>query len=181
MSIELIPASGSRAPAGRSRYAVVPPSPLLELPAGEIALSDLALYRGGTEMPGSLDQLLPLMHSSLRLPRGDRIGLFWEVYGVNAGEPFDVEVRVESESQSLLRRLGAIAGIVDPPSAVAIRWREPGPARAGPPFLEGGVGVQPHSFVLDARSLPSGRYLLTVRVSRQGGRLATSVREFQVD
>jgi hypothetical protein len=81
VSIEMLPDTG-RAPAGRSRFSVVPPAPLAELPRGEIALSQIALYDARSDAPATVDEALGVMFPSATVPKHVKLGLYWEVYGL---------------------------------------------------------------------------------------------------
>ena len=179
LSVEMLPDSG-RLPAGRSRFSVIPPTPLRELPRGEIALSDIALYDARGDAPATIADALPLMFPSGIVPENVKLGLFWEVYGLREGEPVDVEFRVETEAEGFLRRLGGLTGLMASDAAVNIRWRLPGPGGQGVPFVEDGVRVQSHVLAIDSRSLKRGRYMMTLRFTRPGAPSAASIREFEV-
>ena len=179
LSIEMVPDSAGL-PAGRSRFSVIPPAPLSELARGEIALSDVALYDARGDAPATVEDALGVMFPSGTVPEGVKLGLFWEVYGLREGEPVDVELRVESEAEGLLRRLGGLTGLMTTDAAVNIRWRLPGPGGQGTPFVEDGVRVQSHVLAIDGRSLKRGRHTMTLKFTRPGAPSATTIREFEV-
>jgi len=177
VSMEIL--AESRTVAGRSRYAVVPLSGLDELPKGEIALSDLALFEVDPEAmpPASVDELLPRMLPSPSVPRGARLGVFWETYGLDTGDVVDVRLRVERDEEGFLRRLAAMTGFAsDEKAAVEISWREPQGGFSGRAFADGGVRVQPRAITLGLAALEAGRYTVMLKLTPAGGPAAVSVR-----
>jgi hypothetical protein len=188
LSIELLPqrsAGGPGGPAamGRSRYAVTPPPGLHKLAGGTIALSDLALFHATTDeaRPSTVDELLGVMLPTSTVARGARLGVFWEAYGMRAGDTADVKIRVERDDRSLLRGLAARAGLAsDEKPAVEISWREPQAGLTGYSFLEAGTPVQTRAVTLGLAALEPGRYTVTLSVTPVRAPAATSVRSLEI-
>jgi hypothetical protein len=138
---------------------------------GEIAVSDPLLFQpsDGTEpLPDGPDAAIARMLTTTRLRGVRRLGLYWESYGVAAGDTVDVAVRLERrDGTGLLRRLAArLHMLSERDGAVAVRWREPQPGRAAARVIDGPVPVQSRSLVLDVSGLPPGSYWLDVSVAR---------------
>jgi hypothetical protein len=141
--------------AARARYGV----DLRRAAAPGLALSDVLLLADPEARPASLDEAAPLVRPSARAKAGERLGLYWEVYGL--------EGRTDTLTVSVsLARKGRGGGR----SPVRIRWR--GEAD--------GSAVMARSLGLALPNLRPGPYLLEVSV-HAGGASATSVREITVE
>ncbi len=80
--------------AARSRYGIQPPLSV----GARVTLSDLLLYRAGGESPATLDEAAAVALGVLRLKSTDKIGMYWELYGVDAaGEQATVTITVIPE------------------------------------------------------------------------------------
>ncbi len=141
-------------------------------------LSDLLLFAAGevgAALPESLEAALAAALPSVTVPRGGKVGLYWEVYPApEPGYPLEVGVRVvpdrsKSRAPYPLGRPECPAG---GPAALTLRWREPPePPRRGPG----------RSVVLDLGSLRSGRYVVVVEVLAGRERLGCTGREIRVE
>jgi hypothetical protein len=167
LSLEAVGLDTSRA---ARRRAMTAPDPM-GLPA---AVSDILLFAPADVLPGSWEAALPTALSAPEVHPGERVGLYWEMYD-QPDSTTTVEIAVT-------RMKAGSEG--DPPypvgrpwcpltveSPVRLRWREDPGSR--PP----GIG---RSVALDLRSLPQGRYLITVRTSVTGRPRGCSSREVRV-
>jgi hypothetical protein len=152
------------------RRAMTAPDPM-GLPA---AVSDILLFAPADVLPGSRDAALSMALSAPVVHPGQRVGLYWEMYD-EPDSTTTVEIavtRMKTGSQG------------DPPypvgrpwcpltveSPVRLRWREEPRSRPR------GVG---RSVALDLRSLPQGRYVITVQTSVAGRPRGCSSREVRV-
>ncbi|MGH7677839.1 MAG: hypothetical protein ACRENU_05185 [Gemmatimonadaceae bacterium] len=181
LSVEVLPQHDSTAAMGRSRYGVVPPSALAELPRGEIGLSDLALFETQANAPATLNELLNVMLPSTTVPRGARLGVFWEAYGVRPGDTVDVKIRVQREDRGILRGIAALAGLAsDEKDAVEISWREPQPGLVGRAFDEAGTPVQSRAITLGLAALDPGKYSVALTVTPLRAPAAVSTRALEI-
>jgi hypothetical protein len=168
-----LPGDSARPTAARARFGIAAPPSLATMRPGEIAVSDPLLFQpsDGTEaLPDGADAAIARMLTTTRLRGVRRLGLYWESYGVAAGDTVDVAVRLERRDRTrLLRRLAERLHMAsEQDGAVAVRWREPQPGRAAARVIDGPVPVQSRSLVLDVSGLPPGRYWLDVSVARPG-------------
>lgn len=77
--------------AARSRYGIMPPLSV----GARVTLSDLLLYRVDDEPPENLDQAAQKALGALRFRSSEKVGLYWELYGVDAaGEQATVSITV---------------------------------------------------------------------------------------
>src|SRR5439155_23950676 len=138
------------------------------------AVSDILLFAPADVLLGSLGAALSTALSAPLVHPGQRVGLYWEMYD----EP-DSTTTVEI---AVTRMRAGSQG--DPPypvgrpwcpltveSPVRLRWREEPGSRPS------GVG---RSVALDLRSLPRGRYAITVQTSVAGRPRGCSSREVHV-
>jgi hypothetical protein len=83
ISLELLaPQAGGGA--GRVRFGAAPPDR-----HGRLAISDVAFFEvAGGSYTGvtTVDSLMPRMLATTKLKAGSAVGIFWEVYGLSAGE-----------------------------------------------------------------------------------------------
>jgi hypothetical protein len=157
LSLELL-TRGDSARAARVRYGIRPRA----LPASGIALSDILLLTPADPLPRALPEVVPVARGSTRVHSGERVGLYWEVYGLPPGtEAIDVSVTLNRDGGYWLRRA---------PSPVQLSWRE----RPG----EG--AVLGRSLLVTLPQLPPGRYTLQVTVAPERGQAATTLRVVEV-
>jgi len=134
--------------AGRARYAATPPA------AGDPSLSGLLLLE--PDRPArSLDEALTLARGDTTLASGERVGLYWEVYDIDA-DSATVALRLEPRAGH-----GLLARLRRPPPPLELRWTEhpPTPARSlilGLPRLRPGA----YRLRLELRT-PDGRRWVT--------------------
>jgi hypothetical protein len=167
VSVE-VPWSASQSRGARARFGVKPPPPLSAMPRGDIGISDpviLEVPADVAELPNIADSAVALMRGSTRLAAGTAsMGVYWETYGIAAGDSIEVSVAVQ-------RRGGG-------GSPVITSWREPQPGQAVR-TVSGTVPIQMRSLVLDISGLPVGPYALELSV-RRGAQAARSTRDFVV-
>jgi hypothetical protein len=142
--------------------------------AARVAVSDLLLFAAPIpdSLPASLTETLPLVYGSARLPPQDRLGLFWEVYGLDpAGETVAMSLHLTAERRSWLARVAAAVGLGPRRRAVELRWDEtPRPQR----------GVSPRALALDVSGIGPGRYRLELSVTASGAAPVTAIREIEL-
>lgn len=180
MSIE---ASG-RSLDARSRFGVVPPATLAAMRAGEIAISDPVLLepaQGQSAMVAGDDELNAMLPSSELAADERAIRIFWESYGLAAGDSVRISVRVTRDvTVGRLRRIGIALNIAtDPNNSVQVQWTEPNPQRATR-SLVGPVPVQMRLLALNLSELVPGPYVLEISMQRPGGPIAQSQRRFSI-
>lgn len=152
----------------RSRFGARPPPPLSSMPRGAVAMSDpvlLIVPANTTALPVVADAAIALMNGSTTLAAGaNSIGVYWETYGIAAGDSIDVTVSLQSRSGG---------------SPVTSSWREPQAGRSVR-TIAGEVPIQMRSLILDVGALPVGAYTLELSVRRQSGQLLRSAREITI-
>ncbi len=153
----------SPAYAARARVGIAPWEPSR---AG-ITLSDVLTFEPTDSLPADLSDVLPLVRGPARVPRGKRIGLYWELYGVApSGETVTTRVTVAPTRNGWLRRLGGWLGLGARPRETLVEWKE-GARPQG--------GIVRRALVVDLAPLTPGRYRIELTVTTpQGGSRAAS-------
>ena len=183
VSVE-IPWSSRGERAARSRFAVKPPPPLSQLRAGDAAISDpiiLSVPGGTSALPNLADSAIALMHGSTTLPAGsNEIGVYWETYGISAGDSVEVTVGVQRKGAGVVDRVTSVVGALSSSnSLVTASWFEPQPGVAVR-NVPGAVPIQMRSIVLNISALPVGTYTLEISVKKRGLDALKSAREFTI-
>jgi hypothetical protein len=187
VSVEAVPRAASVV-AGRARFGVDAPGGLAGWGGARrdsLAVSDLLLFapHGSSDsLPGTVEDAAAAMLTTEGVARGQRLGLFWEMYGVGPGDTVNVALRItRTDRPGFMARLGARLGIGDPAEgSVAVRWQEPQPRRAGSSMVIAGVPVQGRSVVIDMGRTDRAQYLLELTVERPGGQSVRVTRPLAV-
>jgi hypothetical protein len=163
-------AAPSRRTLARARYGVRGS----DQPGSRVQISDLLFFDPYDGMPASLDEAVPHMRTSQRIPEGARVGIFWEAYNTNpTGEEIGVSITVapQSGAGSLVRR-----------GLIALRLaREAKPVTIGMRDLSArGTTYSPRSVVVDLATLRPGRYLLQLELDAGGGSVVRAERAITV-
>jgi hypothetical protein len=148
---------GDSARALRARYGIRPtPS------RSGVSISDLLLLFAQDKLPRTLEDAMRVARGSTRVQAGERVGLFWEVYGLPPGtETTDVAVSLTRDGRNWLRR---------PATPVRLSWED----RPGADPIWG------RALAIALPDLPPGRYTLQVTVAPERGQAATASRTVEV-
>lgn len=171
MSFEVV--APARRHAARARYGVRPPSG---------ALSDVLLFDPSypspnaspapDSLPAELAALLPYVRGATTVDPNARLGLFWEVYGLDpAGETVTTAVRVLPTGTGWLRRATQSLGLSRRSAPVRVEWTETLRPR-------GGIAARP--LALELSGLAPGRYRIELAVRIAGREEAVVAREIAV-
>lgn len=185
LSAEVLMPDNDSAPATRARLTITAPSGLAALGRGEIALSDPALFAPQSladSLPRSAPEAIGRMLPSTDLGRASRVGVFFEVYGLEPDSQADLTLKVlQLDQPGLLRRVGAHLGILDlGDGSILLHWRDATPGVATTSYMIGSVPVQSRAIVLDFAQLKPGHYALEIGVGRPGEIPAVSRRVFTI-
>jgi hypothetical protein len=161
---------------------VIPPPPLSTLRPGEIAISTPVIIQpaDGPSPLLNADSLLMRMYGNVvfRAPQ-QRLGLYWETYGIAPGDSVELSVRLERHEPppGTLRRIGFRLGIGQrTDGGVTIGWKEPSASRLVIP-VPGRVPIQGRTLTLEMSQVPAGDYAFIVTAKR-GGVEVSATREF---
>jgi len=150
----------------RARYGVTPRRRTLAHPA----ISDLLLFDPPPDsLPATLDAVLPCAHGSTRVPTDRKLGVFWEVYGVDpAGGAVAVSLTLARQGTGLLRR---VLGLGRPRHEVRLEWQD----------VTQDSAVAPRALAIDLAGLTPGRYVIEVNVTPPGARTLATRREIRIE
>lgn len=117
-SLEVLDADGKRA--WRARQGVKQ-DPLVP---GVVALSDLLILTEGAPLPATLEEALPHVRPGVRIRRGERFSVVWEVYGLGIAQKPVVTLGFTKGRPGFLARVGRLAGIIEPERPVEITFED---------------------------------------------------------
>jgi hypothetical protein len=152
-SLEVVDLEGRQA--WRARQGIVQ----LPLEPGTIDVSDLMILKPGSPLPESLDDALPNLRPGIRLKRGERFPVLWEVYGLGVQEPVRVTLGFTKGRPGFLARVGNFLGIIEPPQPVEITFSDTGPDQVQTVF---------RSMEVSLPDLDPGDYTLHLRLDVAG-------------
>lgn len=149
----------------RTRFGITPDPPLDSLAGGAIAVSQPVLFapRADRVLPVNADDMLPEMLATTTIATGHTVGVFWESYGLVAGDSLRVSLNlIPANAPGLLRRMATAVKLADPLSTVTIQWTEPRRSSPSDGRLEKAAGIRPLSVLLDVTTLRPGEYWIEV-------------------
>lgn len=166
LSLELLRRGDRRA--DRARYGL----PLERRPEPLPGLSDLLVLEPADSAPQTLEAGLPRARGPGPVAPGDRLGLYWEIYGPRRlMEDVVVSLTLAGRGGGLVDRLAGALGLGDD-DVVALGWRD----RVGEPGRVHPRGVQ----LRLPEDLPEGDYRLELSVRVPGYETMTAGRELEV-
>jgi hypothetical protein len=166
ISVEAFAAEARRA--ARARYGLE----LGPLPTHGLAVSDLLLLDAPDALPDSLDSAIPLARASTHARSGERLGVFWEIYGLSPADlPVEVAVHLIDENAGWLRRTAVRAGFLRQEAPLTVRWRE-APAES--------PAVFPRSLAIELPELSPGTYSLQLTLTPRGREPLQATREIAI-
>jgi hypothetical protein len=122
-----------------------------------VSISDILLLEQPDARPQSLDAAAPLARGSTRVAPGERIAMYWEMYGVAAGDSI-------TTSLAVVRRGGRGA------APVRTRWTQP--ADAG--------GTVPRALAITLPQVSPGDYVIEVTARTRSGATVSTRRQITV-
>ena len=143
---------------------------VMPLETGPVVLSDPLLVNPRvSELPASRQEAVDSMLPQPWIASASEVVAYWEVYGLEEGQPMQVSVAMAREGAGVVTRvLRTLAGRSDAPAPV-VTWTE---EASGP--------THPMSLTLDIEALDEGSYELTIEVAGTDGAAATAIRRFRV-
>lgn len=167
LSLEMLSRADRRA--ARSRYGLR----LAKVPVGLLALSDLLLLERADRLPDSLAAAVPLARHLERVRPGERLGVYWEVFGLGPGaEELSVSLTLAGEGASWLRKTAEWLGLASRKQPLTLDWQEAVPSP---------TAVLARSLAIDLPDeLEPGEYVLMLQVTPFGRETLTSSRSIDV-
>ncbi len=161
VAIEAVDPDG---PVARMRAGVMPLEP------GPLVLSDPVLVSPRiAELPTTRQEAVDSMLPQAWTLSAREMIVYWELYGVEEGQPIQVSVAVAREGAGMVTRvLRTLSGRSEPPAPVVV-WTE---EASGP--------LHPMSLTVDVDDLRDGDYDFELEVVGPDGSVATATRRFKV-
>lgn len=136
-----------------------------------VGISDVLLLEDAAARPRSLDEAAPLARGSTKFRMGERMAVYWEVYGFEGKtDSVTFSVALARRPPGGLRRAAESIGLARTVAPVRLRWDE------APP----GVAIAPRSLGISLPTLPAGEYVLEVAVRTRAGATVFTQREIEV-
>jgi hypothetical protein len=154
--------------AARARFGL----PLAPPPPHGLSVSDILLFDEADPLPEELDAALPHMRGTTESRAGERLALFFELYGLSAADlPVDVAVQMVDENVGWMRRAAQRVGIARVQHPLTVRWQE-APQDPGE--------VYARSLVIQVPDVSAGTYSLQLRLTPRGREPLTTRRTLTV-
>lgn len=136
------------------------------------ALSDLLVFRPGDTIPRALEEILGILHPTLRLSSREPVGVAWEVYGLGPRAEFATfHLSLVREEGGAVRTALERLGLLRKAPVLTLSWTE-GELR--------GPGEVFRALRLELPPLSPGRYLLRLEMSMASRDNVLSSRRLQL-
>jgi hypothetical protein len=136
------------------------------------ALSDLLLYRGGSEPPEGLDSALARAIPGSRVERAQPLGVYWEAYRTDdAADSTKVSITVERVDHGFFRSAFQKIGITQDDSPLRLAWTDTRPVIGG---------VSTYAVSLDLGNLEPGHYRVSLALAGSDGVPLVATRELEL-
>jgi hypothetical protein len=153
VAVELVDSASGRGARGRDGIEAASDS------ATRVSLSDLLLFAADGGHAVTLDDVMSRAIAGVRVDSGTRLGLFWEMYGLQPGERVTASVGIVPHEPGWLRRVAERANLAEPREPRRLQWSDT-------PSISGSVGGR--TLVLDLTGIPEGRYRIELALSLEG-------------
>jgi hypothetical protein len=151
-SIEIVD-RGNTPRTQRARFGVAP----IRVNSSGHALSDIVFLEGNLATPVSYAAARQAMRHNLRIQASARTTLYWEVYGVRAGDRITYEIAAANrEERGFIRKIGEALRLVAPGGPLQVSWEE---------ITRADAGIHPTAVALDLSRLRPGVHAILLRVS----------------
>jgi hypothetical protein len=165
-SLEVLDAEGKRAWRARQGVKQVP------MIRGLVAVSDLLILREGAAFPATLDEAIPDVRRGVRIRKGERFTVVWEVYGLQVEDPAQVTLGFTEGRPGFLERVGDFLGNLEPDQPVEVTFADAG---------SDGVQSAFRAVALELPDLEPGEYTLHLRLDLPGREPSITSRPIVVD
>jgi len=183
LSAEILPRTPHE-PAARLRFGLRPPPTLREMKPTDVALSDPVFMRlpdRAMSVPVDEASVLQYMAGALTFPSNEMLALYWESYGLAAGDTVQIELKIRrDDEQSASRRIGAALGLASAlRDSISIKWTEPD-GRHTATNVSASRAVVGRSVALDVKALAPGAYVAIIEMRKGTQAPARSQRRFVI-
>ena len=176
LALEMVSAPNPGA-ARRARFGITAPAPIAR--PDSLAVSDPLFVDPSASTLGmnpmvAVARMLP----TTTLRNASRVGVYWEVYGLPAGDTTSVSMRVIRITEpGLLERVLNTVGLGASRDTVTIRWN---PGQSNETIVSDGFRVSSRSIVLNLEAIPKGEYVMEIVMQPVGRAPAISRRAFKI-
>ena len=154
VAVEVLDTASRRSARGRDGIAV------RDTVSYRVELSDLLLFSAAdSSAEFTLESVASRALATGRIATGEKLGLFWEMYGLEANERVTATVGLVPADAGVLRRFFERARLAAPRTPVHLQWSDA-------PEVRGSVGGR--VLVLDLSEIPAGRYTVELSVTVDG-------------
>jgi hypothetical protein len=156
--------------AARTRYALR--APAIDS-SSRIAVSDILFFEPSDSMPEDAESAAAHALPQPRVPRGGRVGLYFETYDADSlgADSVGLAITVRGVRRGWLRRIEESLHLAPRASRLAVEWHETAPNAAG---------AAPRALTLDLATLRPGRYQLELAVTSSGNPPITTTRDLEI-
>jgi hypothetical protein len=126
---------------------------------GLVAVSDLLILEEGAPPVESLEEAIPHVRPGVRIAKGERFSVVWEVYGLGVEDPARVTIGFTQGRLGFLTRVGEFLGMLEPDRPVEVTFADPGGDRVESAF---------RTVFLELPDLEPGEYTLHLRLDLPG-------------
>jgi hypothetical protein len=182
LGLEMVSADGVAGAARRARFGISPPRPLGAAEQPTLALSDpiLILADAATAPHLGLGDAVPNMLPSTELQKPGRVGIFWEMYGLNPGDTVRMSLRVvRSDSPGIGGRFLAAIGMGRTADSLTVGWML-GSEAADFSATGGTATVRPAAISVDLSAFSAGHYELQILLEKPGATPISTSRELDI-
>lgn len=161
VGIETLARSGA---AARAR------SGLLPLAGEGLVLSDaLLVAAAGDDLPADLDEAVESMLGRTTIEPGEELAVYWEIYGLDFGQPVEITLQLQKDGEGLLTRVLRTLRVRAADPATEVSW------------TEAVIGTtHPMAVTIDVTGEEGGDYDLNIGVTGPGGSAATTTRRVRL-
>lgn len=127
---------------------------------GLVAVSDLLVLEEGATLPSTLEEAIPHVRKGVRIRRGERFTVVWEVYGLRVQETAQVSLGFTEGRPGFRGKVGDFLGELEPDRPVQVAFQDTG--------AEGVQTVFRSVFLELPTELEPGDYTLHLRLELPG-------------
>jgi hypothetical protein len=140
---------------------------------GLVAVSDLLVLEEGAPLPETLEDAIPHVRKGVRIKRGERFTVVWEVYGLRVQETAQVSLGFTEGRPGFLGKVGDFLGRLEPDRPVQVAFEDTG--------TDGVQTVFRAVFLELPAELEPGEYTLHLRLDLPGREPAIASRPIVVE
>jgi hypothetical protein len=123
------------------------------------------------DLPPTLEAAAARAKPNTFVPRDAPLGLYWELYGLSAGDSITVALAAAETGRSVATNIGRFFGVVRDAQHSVVQWLEP---------IASDEPIAPRTIALDLSTLNYGGYTITLEVAIPGQDTVRVVRNIEI-